>query len=132
MLLWVLLAAALLKIDIYTKCRKCCPNYTLALCALKYLERLREKEKIAYLFTHTVVSWFFCFFCCFLNLAQPKPVFRLLCSFALVALYCRTSAGWNEWVCAGLFFISDIYSRSTHWHSTTSYALKLISSSGKS
>lgn len=42
-------------------------------------------------------------FCCCLNLAQPKPVFRSICSFALVEMYyCRpTSAWWNVWVCFG-------------------------------
>lgn len=102
MLLLTLLTAALLKIDIDTKCRGWRPNYIPALRALKYLERLREKEMISYLFTHTVVSYGL------LNLAQPKPVFRLLCSFALVAAYFCTSAGMNEWVCRMFFLISDI------------------------
>lgn len=101
------------KEDIYTKCRKCSPNYTLALRALKYLEQSREKEKIAYLFAHTVVS----FLCApFLNLAQVKPVFRLLCSFALVAVYCCTSDGLE---CVGVCRTSFFYSYLFKVHSLT-------------
>lgn len=55
-----------------------------------------EKEKIARLFTHSHVL-----FCCFLNLAQPKPVFRFICFFALVVASCFSpaSAWWNVWAC---------------------------------
>lgn len=49
-----------LKYHIYTKGRQWSPNYTLALCALKYLERLRGKGEDRSLI-HSNVSFFAAF-----------------------------------------------------------------------